>query len=232
MRIHFALRALRLGHAILRTLARSGSHLLLITPNGEAGERQAEKLIVRGMRSLKISNADLEKTKKSDSRKRTLAWLVRSRTTASASWIARRLQMGDPSNVSRSVRMVQSKKDKEIRKCKKTTVTVNAKGTLCRNQGLTLVTGTDPGQSTSRRPPTAGTPTVLDRRVPFPLDNYFYPPHTASKASSRTSSPSRSWASSMQSGGHNFTVPPPEPTGPNSIKPCSTACLTISQAVS
>ncbi|MCF6313084.1 MAG: transposase [Verrucomicrobiales bacterium] len=85
----------------------------------ETGERQAEKLIIRGMRLLKINNADLEQTKKNCPKKRTLAWLARSRTTASTRWIARRLLMGDPSNVSRSVGVIQNTKDKEVRRWKK-----------------------------------------------------------------------------------------------------------------
>jgi REP element-mobilizing transposase RayT len=84
----------------------------------ETGERQAEKLVVRGLNSVKLRDAELEHLSKGDSRKQALAWLIRSRTTASTKWIARRLSMGDPSNVSRAVGALQGTKDGKMKRWK------------------------------------------------------------------------------------------------------------------
>ena len=85
----------------------------------ETGERQAEKLISKGLKVVMLRSDELEHLAKGDSRKQALAWLVRSRTTASTKWIAKRLMMGDPSNVSRAVRVIQNSKDIDIRRWKK-----------------------------------------------------------------------------------------------------------------
>ena len=85
----------------------------------ETGERQAGKLISGGLRKMKLSSKDLECLKKGDPRKQVLAWLVRTKTTASTKWIAKRLAMGDPSNVSRGVSAVRSTDNAELKRWKR-----------------------------------------------------------------------------------------------------------------
>lgn len=60
---------------------------------------EAEQLIVRGMKALNVSEEMLSDWAKGDIRKCALAWLVHSRTMASHTWIAERLFMGVPSNM-------------------------------------------------------------------------------------------------------------------------------------
>lgn len=62
-------------------------------------EREAERLVTTGMRIVGLAGADLGELAKGDLRKCAAAWLVHSRTTAGHRWIATRLHMGCPSNM-------------------------------------------------------------------------------------------------------------------------------------
>ncbi len=84
----------------------------------ETDERQAEKLIAKGLITLKIQRDYLRHTNKSDPKKQVLAWLIRSKTTASTSWISEQLSMGDPSNVSRAVSIIKQSSQGELARWK------------------------------------------------------------------------------------------------------------------
>ncbi|NOY00537.1 MAG: hypothetical protein GXP30_12490, partial [Verrucomicrobia bacterium] len=85
----------------------------------ETNERQAEKLIAKGLIALKIQRDHLKQTNKSDPKKQALAWLIRSKTTASTSWISEQLSMGDPSNVSRAVSVIRQSRQGELAQWKR-----------------------------------------------------------------------------------------------------------------
>ena len=64
-------------------------------------EQAAEKLLNSGLSALGIARSDLEGMKKSDDRKKAIAWLIRKNTSVKNQWIARALQMGNVATVSR-----------------------------------------------------------------------------------------------------------------------------------
>lgn len=67
------------------------------------GEKEAERIVRRSLKSLRIAPATeaLDKLAKSDPRKVALASLLRARTSVGNNWIATRLAMGHPGSVSR-----------------------------------------------------------------------------------------------------------------------------------
>jgi putative transposase len=77
-------------------------------------EREAERIVREGMRCLGI--IDFQGHRKGSPEKIALASLVKSRTVATNLWIARRLQMGDASRVSRYCGEAESRP--EVRKIK------------------------------------------------------------------------------------------------------------------
>ena len=78
------------------------------------GEKEAERIVRRSMKSLRLAlTAEaLAKLPKSDRRKAALASLLRERTSVGNSWIAARLAMGHPGTVSRMLGACKS--DPEI----------------------------------------------------------------------------------------------------------------------
>lgn len=76
-------------------------------PTGEVlrdhGEKEAERIVRRSLKSMRLTLATeaLAKLPKSDRRKAALASLLRERTSVGNSWIAGRLAMGHPGTVSR-----------------------------------------------------------------------------------------------------------------------------------
>ena len=84
------------------------------------GEMEAERLVVHalGLSGLPVAAAELAGLRKGDPAKVRVAILVRSRTTASNEWIAKRLGMGHPGSVSRlaSAFGKEPKRIKEVQK--------------------------------------------------------------------------------------------------------------------
>ena len=66
----------------------------------------AEELLQRGMEILSLSEHDLHGMRKTDDRKRALAWLLRKNTTVTNKWVSERLLMGHPVNVSMAVKII------------------------------------------------------------------------------------------------------------------------------
>lgn len=66
----------------------------------EHHERQASRLLSRGLEALRLREADLPQMRKSSPEKCALAWLIRKRTSVKTDWIKRRLHMGTATNFS------------------------------------------------------------------------------------------------------------------------------------
>jgi len=98
-----------------KALRSGGSH------SGKAvaahGEREAERLVAVGLRELKLCDEEgmLLSVRKGDPRKVALATLLRTHTSISNPWIAKRLEMGHDRSVSRLIR--QAADHNEVRKC-------------------------------------------------------------------------------------------------------------------
>ncbi|MFA6174121.1 MAG: hypothetical protein WC701_10630, partial [Kiritimatiellales bacterium] len=63
------------------------------------------------LKKLKLNSSSLAEFKKSDPRKKAIAWTVRKNTSVRNEWIARQVQMGCVSNMSQYVREVETAKD-------------------------------------------------------------------------------------------------------------------------
>jgi hypothetical protein len=81
-------------------------------------ERQALKMLRKGLDVLGISESELEAQAKGTVEKQVLAWWLRKKTVVSRRWISESLGMGDLSRVTRAVRKVNMGKEREIRRCK------------------------------------------------------------------------------------------------------------------
>ena len=68
------------------------------------GEQQAEQWIGEGLKIAGVDARQLAALVGSDARKVTLAKLAWEKTTVSQGWIAKRLEMGSPANVSQALR--------------------------------------------------------------------------------------------------------------------------------
>ncbi|MCX6996262.1 MAG: hypothetical protein NTV49_04065, partial [Kiritimatiellaeota bacterium] len=67
-------------------------------------EQAAERLLEKGLSSIKWTPEDLQRARPADVRKQGLVWLLRTFTTAGCGWIMEHARMGHPSNISRAVR--------------------------------------------------------------------------------------------------------------------------------
>lgn len=63
-------------------------------------EHAAEQLLSQGLSTFSLSKNDLPNMKKSDPRKKVIAWLIRSNTSIRNQWISEKLHMGTPTNLS------------------------------------------------------------------------------------------------------------------------------------
>jgi len=81
-------------------------------------ERQALKMLKRGLDVFGIDESDLEAKAKGALEKQVLAWWLRKKTVVSRKWISEKLGMGDLSRVTNAVRKVNSGKESEIRRWK------------------------------------------------------------------------------------------------------------------
>jgi REP element-mobilizing transposase RayT len=96
-------------------------------PLKQHGESEAERLVIHALRllGLPVAEEELAGLRKGDPAKVRVAVLVRTTTTASNEWIARRLGMGHPGSVSRLVsafrkdpkRVQEARKLEELLKC-------------------------------------------------------------------------------------------------------------------
>ncbi len=77
----------------------------------ELNEMSYEDLVVRWLRKHRKTQKHIDQNKKSAKWKTTLARELRKQTSATNPWIAQRLNMGDPSNVSRQVNAIPNIKD-------------------------------------------------------------------------------------------------------------------------
>ena len=88
-----------------KAVARVTSRTYRSAPLARAhGEREAERLLRKGLAAFRLTTGELERVKGSDLRKVALARLLLERTTARQSWIAERLAMCSAANVSQQVR--------------------------------------------------------------------------------------------------------------------------------
>jgi REP element-mobilizing transposase RayT len=74
---------------------------------------EAERLLVMGLKELKVTEEEILTSKSVRLEKQALVWLIKSHTTVRGSWLAERLQMGHPMNVSRALSRFRSRKNKE-----------------------------------------------------------------------------------------------------------------------
>ncbi len=88
-----------LGESRSRSYRRSGQTLA-------HGEKQAELWVDEGLRIAGLDTAQLQALMGNDARKVALAKLAWEKTTVSQGWIARRLAMGSPANVSQALRRI------------------------------------------------------------------------------------------------------------------------------
>ena len=77
---------------------------------------QAEKLLEQGLSALNLHKSDLKNMPKGCLEKRTLAWALRTRTTASNAWLSDRLCSGHPANISNYVKSIREDKSRETKR--------------------------------------------------------------------------------------------------------------------
>jgi len=82
-------------------------------------EAAAEGLVCAGLKALDLAGKDLSELRKLDIRKQVLAWWVRSQTMVGNRWLAKRLEMGDEGNISKTIRTVAGTRSPAIRRSKK-----------------------------------------------------------------------------------------------------------------
>jgi REP element-mobilizing transposase RayT len=72
---------------------------------------EAQRLFDEAIKKLKLRPASLAGLRKSDPRKKAIAWCIRKKTSVRNEWIARQVQMGCVSNMSHYVRQVEAADD-------------------------------------------------------------------------------------------------------------------------
>jgi len=106
------------GESLLKHVAKTVSGKQRSSYSGEAVQAhdraEAEQLIVRGMKALEVTEDALSEWSKGDIRKCALAWLAHSRTMAGHAWIAERLVMGAPSNMTTYIDRIRNAQSKAI----------------------------------------------------------------------------------------------------------------------
>ena len=80
---------------------------------------EAQRLFNKGLEAFDLSASDLSGLKKSDPRKKVIAWHIRKNTSVRNEWIARHVHMGCVSNMSQYVREVEDAKNDELSKIRK-----------------------------------------------------------------------------------------------------------------
>jgi hypothetical protein len=79
---------------------------------------EAEHLLAKGLKQLGITEEEILDSKSVRLEKQALVWLIKSHTTVRGNWLAERLHMGHPVNVSRALTRFRSKKDPEANQMK------------------------------------------------------------------------------------------------------------------
>jgi REP element-mobilizing transposase RayT len=74
-------------------------------------EQAAEELLKQGLKEVGLRREELSYIKKSDDRKKVVAWLIRKNTSVRNEWVSNALKMGNLATVSRSVRAVDQATD-------------------------------------------------------------------------------------------------------------------------
>lgn len=74
----------------------------------------AERRVCDALELFRLTDADLMRMKKGAPHKKVIAWLVRKNTSVRNAWIAKRLVMGNPSNLPRQVREVDTVEEGEL----------------------------------------------------------------------------------------------------------------------
>jgi len=82
-------------------------------------EVQAENMIQNGMKTLGITNADLERQRKGSRDKCLLAWLAQSETLATQRWISERLRMGRTSSVGTYAKRIHESADPDVQRLRR-----------------------------------------------------------------------------------------------------------------
>ena len=77
-------------------------------------EREAEMLIKAALTEFGINEKELLEMETNRPEKQAVAWLVKAHTTVSGKWVTERLQMGHPSNISRSLKRFRTAEYEEI----------------------------------------------------------------------------------------------------------------------
>jgi REP element-mobilizing transposase RayT len=77
-------------------------------------ELEAERLFRQGLKCFGMTEEDLPELKKSDARKKVIAWNIRNKTSVRIEWIANRLDMGARSNVATYIRSVEHTAEGEV----------------------------------------------------------------------------------------------------------------------
>lgn len=81
-------------------------------------ELEAERILNDSLTVFGLCESDLENLKKSDSRKKVIAWLIRKRTCVKNEWISTRLRMGCVTKLSSFVKEVEETKDRKLKTLK------------------------------------------------------------------------------------------------------------------
>ena len=82
------------------------------------GEAKAEDLILRATKAFGIDESELLSMKSARLEKQAVAWLIKSRTVMTGVWVAERLTMGHPINVSRAVTKFKIGKESVVKNAK------------------------------------------------------------------------------------------------------------------
>jgi putative transposase len=99
----------KLLHLASESLRRAKNRNYLTSRQGrDHAEARAEALICKGTEVLGLSENDIKITRGSDPRKVSLAWAIARSTTVSQGWIATRLTMRSPANVSQQIRRFEA----------------------------------------------------------------------------------------------------------------------------
>jgi len=83
------------------------------------GQRDAERLIKKGLQLLSVSSEELAGMKKRDLKKQVLAWLLKKNTRVPNAWVASQLHMGHPSNLPLFVKNIENSEDPTVRQWKR-----------------------------------------------------------------------------------------------------------------
>jgi len=85
----------------------------------EHGQREAERLIQKGIEELSVTEEEILQSKSMRQEKQAIVWLVKRNTTVTGVWLANRLQLGHRVNCSRALRVFDQVETRKIAGLKK-----------------------------------------------------------------------------------------------------------------